>query len=192
MTPTLTEVLEAAIKNAIGKIRVAIPGVVKSYNKDKRTAEVIPAIQEYRTLENGVSRAETLPVISNVPVIMPGSGGSRIIWDVTPGDTVLLVFMSSSIDRWLAKGGVADPGIDRRRHDLSSAVAIPGLDAISNVSDAPQTIKFVDGQIQIGGADKLVTLAEFNNHKHDANGASPPSKLVGSGPFDGTEILRGG
>jgi len=67
-----------------------------------------------------------MPVVPDVPVVWPRSGGAQMTMPVRRGDTVLLVFTDRSIDRWLAQGGNVTPD-DRRQHDLSDAVAVPGL-----------------------------------------------------------------
>lgn len=189
MTPNLTELLESAITSALARVRVAVPGVVKSYDATKARAEIIPAIQETRTLEDGTQKTETLPVITDVPVIFPGSGGRRIVWEIKPGDSVLLVFTSSSIDRWLARGGIVDPGVDRRRHDLSGAVALPGLEDFAHAHDAVPQIKFTSTEVQIGGTSSLVTRDEFMNHIHNVPGGTSNTPLVS---ITGTQTLKGG
>lgn len=45
---------------------------------------------------------------------------------VKKGDTVMIVMADRSLDRWLSQGGEVTPD-DRRQHDLSDAIAVPGL-----------------------------------------------------------------
>jgi hypothetical protein len=74
----------------------------------------------------GNTQHEELPKLPNVPVLFPRSAAFSATWPIAKGDTVLVVFCSSAIGNWRESGDVADPG-DLRRHDLSHAVAIPGV-----------------------------------------------------------------
>jgi hypothetical protein len=111
--------------------------------------------------ETGQRTAEPLPIVVDVPVLMPAAGGIRIRLPIQVGDAVLLVFASSSLDRWLLHGGVTDPG-DDRRHDLSDAVALPGLFDFAHVKDAAVQIEFTDdGRILVGGSQPLALLSDL-------------------------------
>ncbi len=125
-TPTLADTLRAALDARLTDVRVSLPGIVQSYDAARQRADVQPAIRDGYFDEAGERAADDLPVVTEVPVVFPGAGAASITWPLSPGDEVLLVFSSSSLDRWLARGGVVDPE-DDRRHDLTDAIAIPGL-----------------------------------------------------------------
>lgn len=126
ITPDLTTVIAGAIAARTKGLRVALPGRVETYDPTTQTCTVQPLLYEGVIDETGTRQAERLPVLVGVPVVFPGSGGFSVTWPIAAGDTVLVVFSSSSIDRWLALGGEVDP-IDDRRHHISDAIAIPGL-----------------------------------------------------------------
>ena len=63
----------------------------------------------------------------------PGAGGYRITFPVAEGDTGLLLFAESSLDKWLVSGGTVDPE-DDRRHDLTDAVFLPGCATLDTLS----------------------------------------------------------
>ena len=120
--PQLAEVILAALDAWRADLHVSIPARVERYDETKLLCDVKPLVRD--PLPDGTTAS--VPVICNVPVAFQGGGGFRVTFPVKAGDTVLLVFGERSLDRWLNDGGEVDP-VDPRRHDLSDAVAIPGL-----------------------------------------------------------------
>ena len=126
-TPTLEEVLRAAVRDGLGTVHTAMPGRVESYDAATQKADVQPLVMNVVLADEGGAFAETLPVLTDVPVVFPRGGGFFLTLPLAPGDHVLLVFCERSIDKFTAgDGGVTDP-IDARRHNLSDAVALPGF-----------------------------------------------------------------
>ncbi len=125
-TPRLSEVISAAIEQHQEEVWTAMPGIVVSYDSAKQRANVQPAVDRIFTTEEGELGLEILPVITNVPICFPGAGDYSITFPVKKGDTVLLVFASCSLDRWLSEGGRVKAH-DAVRNDLSDAIAVPGL-----------------------------------------------------------------
>jgi hypothetical protein len=66
-----------------------------------------------------------LPLLINVPIVFPASGGFLLTLPLAAGDEVLVVFASRCIDSWWQSGGVGRP-MEARMHDLSDGFAIPG------------------------------------------------------------------
>lgn len=212
-TPDLGTVILAAISARLKNVRVALPGRIESYDATTQQAVVQPLVYEGVVDATGVRQAERLPAIAGVPVVFPGGGGFRITFPIAKGDTVLLVFTSSSSDLWKALGGEVDP-VDDRRHHISDAIAIGGLHDFAHPLATASTTKMSMGKdgggptieisgtdVQIGGSNNLVTRSEFLNHGHVivATGAvSPcPGPVTGSTPgsagtFPGTQTLKGG
>jgi hypothetical protein len=133
-TPTLAQLLNRVKASVGAETRVAIPGVVTSYDATKQLADVSPQVSEPFELEDGTVEQRRLPVVPSVPVMFPGASGFRITYPIEKGDTGLLIFCDRSIDAWLARGGHTAP-TDARRHHLSDAVFVPGL----HPSNAPWT-----------------------------------------------------
>lgn len=136
-TPSHATIYDRAFAKRSATLRVALPGRVESYDPATQKANVQPLIMESYADDLGDAQVERLPVVTNVPICFPGAGPYRVTFPVAVGDTVLLVFCSSSIDRWLSRGGEVDPQ-DARHHDISDAVAIPGLFDFAHVpTEAP-------------------------------------------------------
>lgn len=119
---SLSEPLRRALRQFSSEIFVSLPARVERYDHTQQRADVLPLLR--RAYADGVT--EDMPVIPDVPVIWPRSGGAQMTMPVKRGDTVMLVFADRAIDNWLSQGGNIEPN-DRRQHDLSDAVAIPGL-----------------------------------------------------------------
>ena len=124
----------------------ALPGRVQSFDPSKQAADVEPLIHDTWEGEDGTSQTGPLPVIPSVPVCFPGSGGWRVTFPVSKGDTGLLIVCSRSIDRWLSEGGSVDPR-DDRTHDLSDAVFVPGLTDFAHPIDPFKSDRMTLGQI---------------------------------------------
>lgn len=204
-TPLFAEALDAFVSSYTSRIRVALPASVQAYNAATQRCDVQPLIQDGYYDSTNTRIPERLPVITGVPVVFPGAGGFRVTFPVAVGDVVLLVFSSSSLDKWLAGNGAEVDPIDDRRHHITDAVAIPGLRAAPLGTAAPSTMSMgKDGgptievsatDVQIGGSNALVTQAQFLNHTHATAGTgppTPPTAIVASPALIGTTILKGG
>lgn len=124
-TPQLTQVLENAINTALADVHTAMPGKVVAI-KGTQKIDVQPLLQ--RRYKNGP--LVNLPVIQDVPVIMPSGANYFIQVPMSVGDTGMIVFAERSIDQWLVAGGFSDPN-DIRKHDISDAMFYPGLNPFS-------------------------------------------------------------
>jgi hypothetical protein len=110
-------------------IRVSLPAIVVSFNAVKQTISAQPAIKEKRVdRATGSIEWVALPVLQDIPVQFPQGGGVALTFPLAPGDEVLLVFADSCIDSWHQFGNLQQWN-DRRRHDLSDAFAIPGINS---------------------------------------------------------------
>ena len=104
---------EALKQEIFASLHCALPGTVVSFDSEKQTAEVQPAVRMGSML---------FPVLSDVPVFMP------VPFEVNPGDACLVVFADVDIDAWLETGEAAVPG-SARRHSLSDGFAFVGFRA---------------------------------------------------------------
>ena len=166
--PELADVLLRALRNKLAEVNVAIPGIIDRYDPEQQRADVRPTIR--RVYSDGEERDP--PVIVDVPVLWPRSGGASLTFPVRRGDTVLLVVCDRSIERWITQGGdTRNPG-DPRRHDLNDAVAIPGLVPFNELDPAAPAddvlLRFSgnelrlspDGRTILGTEDELTLEAD--------------------------------
>ena len=107
-------------------MRVAIPGVVTSYDAATQTATVQPVVRFRYTDTDGESKQYLPGPVPNVPILYPSGGGYSLTFPFDTGDPVLLMVADRSIAEWKATGAEDNTPQHFRRFDLSDAFAIPG------------------------------------------------------------------
>ncbi|MCL2085179.1 MAG: hypothetical protein FWH06_07995 [Oscillospiraceae bacterium] len=120
-----------AIEKQLINARVAMPGIIVSFDPGNQTAAVQPAITENVQIGGDPAKAMNLPILTDVPVQFPRAGGYCLTFPVKRGDECLLVFGDMCIDGWWQSGGVQDQ-METRRHDLSDAMAVLGVTSVPN------------------------------------------------------------
>lgn len=195
----------AAIQQALRvfmaeEIHTCLPGRIESYNSETRKATVLPLIK--KKYLDGTS-LEYQP-ISDVPVmtVNVGNSGLRLPESQFKGQTVTLVFSERSLDYWLSKGGIAEPG-NNRKFDLTDAIAIVSLNPFTKKDSGGDDLEMYygdslvrikkDGMIEIGvdTFKRLITeeFADlFNNHVHNFT-AAPSGAFSTSTPAKSTGVI---
>ena len=120
------ELYNTLIDKVFNTIRVSSPGIIQEFDPETQTATVKVAIREHVRQENMEYAWIEIPLLLDVPVVFPRGGGYVLTFPVKKGDECLVVFSDMCIDAWFSNGGVQNQ-IEKRRHDLSDAIAIPGL-----------------------------------------------------------------
>lgn len=144
-------------------LRVAMPGIIQSFDPDAVTCTVQPAIYGQKVGEDGKATSEAIPILPDVPVVFPRGGGCTLTFPVNPGDECLLVFSDRCIDFWWQNGGIQE-AVDPRQHDLSDAFAIVGPQSqakkISGISTTAAQFRSDDGStyLEINPATKKIKL----------------------------------
>lgn len=143
------EHLDAALTKAISSaLRVALPGIIQSFDPETVTCVVQPAINGTQTDDSGNEQSAPLSLLTDVPVIFPRGGGVTLTFPVKVGDECLVIFSDRCIDFWWQSGGIQDP-VDTRQHDLSDAFAIVGPQSqakkISGISTNSAQMRSDDG-----------------------------------------------
>ena len=131
LTPSIraaaqTDQWREAIRQAGCDMRVAIPGIIQTFDAVHQTAVVQVALRE--KIANpyaGGTQDLAIQPLQDVPVVLPRGGGYALTLPLKAGDECLLVFADMCIDTWWQSGGVQNQ-FEKRRHDLSDAFCIPG------------------------------------------------------------------
>jgi hypothetical protein len=161
-------------------LRVALPAQVVSFDSDKQTIVAQPTIREkVINKETGTVEWIQLPQLVDVPVIFPGADNYVITFEPKAGDEVLLVFMDMCMDSWWFSGGVQNWN-DRRRHDLSDAVALLGFrsrpNKIPDFKTDGMQIRQLEGSakatIEPKTIDYLGVPVPYDDFKLEANNCS--------------------
>ena len=102
---------DALKRDFFSSLHCALPGNIVSFDAEKQTAEIQPAVKV---------GSMTYPILSDVPVFMP------VPFEVNSGDACLVVFADIDIDAWMQTGEASVPG-SARRHSLSDGFAFVGF-----------------------------------------------------------------
>ena len=147
-TPTWANVIKAAIERRLDDINISLPARIESFDGVK--ASVQPLLQ--RKLVVGGAKI-TLPIISNVPVLMPATANASVYLPLAKNDTGMLVFSQRSLDKWLVQGGLLTPD-DPRKFSISDAQFIPGLKPFSKTTD------YDADRLVVRNGDMMITLKD--------------------------------
>ena len=164
---TLSQMLSEVVNSIRVSLNCVKIGQIVEFNKTNQTAKVqVLHIQD----ENYNTRMEEeleYPLLGDVPVVVMGGGGTYISHPIKAGDQCLLLFCDYMIDNWWVSGE-AKPSIVPRKHDLSDAIAIVGLNAIpkaiQNYSDSLRLHYNENSSIVIG------EQIDVNNETINLNG----------------------
>lgn len=144
----LAETFKSERDTTKNQIRVALPGIVQSFDPGAVTAVVQPAIRSVETDNDGNRVTKNYPLLVDVPVIFPRGGGCTLTFPVKAGDECLVIFADRCIDFWWQNGGVQEP-VDDRVHDLSDAFCIVGPQSqaqkINGISTSAVELRSDDG-----------------------------------------------
>ncbi|HEY1847068.1 MAG TPA: Gp138 family membrane-puncturing spike protein [Buttiauxella sp.] len=148
LTGQLAEVLAATSAAISNDLRVALPGIIQSFDPETVTCAVAPAIKGARTESDGSVNSVSYPLLVDVPVIFPRGGGCTLTFPVAAGDECLLIFADRAIDFWWQSGSTQEP-VNTRQHSLSDAFVIPGpqsqVKKISGISTTAAQLRSDDG-----------------------------------------------
>ena len=185
--------VQAAMESVGSSLRVALPGIIRSWDAETQTVSVQPAINE-RMITGGQETEVQIPLLVDVPVVMPRAGGYSLVFAPRAGDECLVVFADSCIDSWWQSGGVQAQA-ESRRHDLSDGFAILGCWSQPNKPFIPQEgvrlqndngsagISIVGGAVNIFGSVQI-NGAPYGSHKH--SGVTVGSGVSGGISNEGT------
>ena len=112
---------ETLKQEVFSSLHCALPGIVVSFDAERQTAEVQPAVK---------LGSMNYPVLSDVPIFMP------MPFEVNPGDACLVIFADTDIDAWFETGEPQEPK-SARKHSLSDGFAFVGWKAgVSHAASA--------------------------------------------------------
>lgn len=152
----LAEVLASERRTLNEQLRVAMPGIIQSFDPgdDDRppTCVVQPAIRYIERDNDGNKSTKDYPLLVDVPVVFPRGGGCTLTFPVKAGDECLVIFADRCIDFWWQSGGIQDP-VDERMHDLSDAFCIVGPQSqakkIGGISTSAVELRSDDGETKL-------------------------------------------
>jgi hypothetical protein len=148
-------------ENLKNVLRVACPGIIQSFDPIEQTVTVQPAIREDLRQDDMSKEWTQLPLLLDVPIYFPKAGGYSLTMPIERGNECLVIFLDSCMDAWWAYGGVQNQ-IEKRRHDLSDAIALVGLwsqpHRITNYSTNSCQLRNDSGTAYIELKDKNINI----------------------------------
>ncbi len=154
--------LLAILKKQTGmSLRCAMPGIIESFNTSEQTVSVYVAIRELIDTYGNLSWQD-IPVLVDVPIVLPRAGGYVLTMPINKGDECLVIFADTCIDGWWQSGGIQNQ-VEIRRHDLSDGIAIIGLwsqpKVIPDYSMSGAQLRSINGSASITLTDDEIILS---------------------------------
>lgn len=159
---------EQATDSLLQSARVMLPAIVQSFDPESMTVSIQIATKEYVLINSnntGISLQTLqtrLPLLQDVPVLIPRGGGFSFTFPIAAGDECMAVFADTAIDAWFQNGGTDNSPLSQRRHDLSDAIAVFGLCSLQNTLDNYSTtsaqLRSDDGTVLIDLATSGITI----------------------------------
>ena len=154
-------VIKDALKQHSHDLRVALPGIINSFDATTQTANVQVTIREQVLDVDGSPTSVEFPLLLDVLLVVPRAGGFSLTLPVTAGDECLVVFADMCIDAWWQSGGVQEQAT-KRRHNLSDGFAILGPWSqprkLVNYSSTSAQLRSDDGQTLVDLKSGQVTV----------------------------------
>lgn len=172
-------------------------GQIISFDKTDQTASV--QVLHIQDDNYNIYLDETIeyPVLNKVPVVVMGGGGTYISHPINVGDQCILLFCDYMIDSWWISGE-AKQSIVPRKHDISDAIAIVGINptpkAIKEYSDYLRLQYNENSSIVIGNTIKLDNPIVETSGDVDAKGivraaSVQPADGYSGVVYCGTQVL---
>lgn len=136
---SLTNIIQRAIEEALSNTHTATIAKVT-----KITGATISAKPVFKRVIRDVE--VELPEFSQIPIFTLQGGSNYRIMPIAVGDTALLVFSERCIDDWYYGADNKRPR-EYRMHDYSDAIAIVGLNNVTNAISIPSGHEKVNGDI---------------------------------------------
>lgn len=178
----MATLMRRAHDNMSRSMHTCMPGTILSYDASSQMASVQPSLN--RQQPDG--REEKMPVVNNVPVVWPRSGGASMTFPVKPGDGCLLLFAERSLDEWKSSGGEVTPR-DARRADLSDAVALMGFVHFGGGGGPSDAV-----EIKMGGSTVTMKDGEVTMDAPTVNIKAPSTNIEGNVSVTGNFTVQGG
>jgi len=126
---TFAQFAEAIMRNIATTLNCVKIGEIVSFDKTDQTATVRILHRMDQNYNTDMKETIEYPPLGKVPVVIMQGGGAHITYPIKAGDQCLIVFCDYMIDNWWVSGDVGASDFPRK-HDLSDAIAIVGLNAL--------------------------------------------------------------
>jgi hypothetical protein len=176
-TPSLQQRLDnsadaykAIAKAVMNRLRVAMPGIINSFDSVRQTVNVDIAVYDriQPNLSAGIPTYSPqtgdvkIPTLLDVPLCIPRAGNFADTIPVVQGDECLVVFADMCINQWFDNGGFNNVQQVIRRHNLSDAFAILAPTSqpkkLADYSTTAREIRTLDGTQKISVQNDKIAI----------------------------------
>ena len=133
--PSMQEGVMSYIEDAFTNVYTSLPAVVVNVHNGFQDQRIDAQPSINTKYKNGTNTEH--PAILHVPVIMPASSTSAVLFPLNVGDTVLLVFSQRGLDAFKSGNGLPTTPTDFRKFDKRDAFAIPGAFPFTKAPNNP-------------------------------------------------------
>ena len=155
------EVLRSVGDNLKSVLRCACPGIIQAFDPTMQTCTVQLAIREEVTKEDYTKLWVDLPLLLDVPIVIPQCHGMALTFPIVKGDECLIIFADMCIDGFFSLGGVQNQ-LEKRRHDLSDGFALIGIKSqpniITNYSQSSTELRTISGNTKISLKENEISM----------------------------------
>lgn len=132
---SLSNILDESFVNFARFMNCVKIGQIQSFNAAQQTATVQIMHKERNEYSYSEDELIDYPLLEEVPIVILSGGGTYISHPINTGDYCLLFFCDNDLDAWWISGE-SRPSDFPRRHNLSDAVALVGLNPITSLIQA--------------------------------------------------------
>ena len=170
-------------------LRVSLPGKIVAFDPDTQLCSVQLTITE-NVIVNEVIKANSIPVLDDVLLMLPGDSGWCITYPSLVGSECLVLFADMCISAWSTNGGVQNQEVTRR-HSLSDGFAILAPrsqpNKIANYSTTAMEIRSIDNTVKLSfTSDGIAITSPLLSWNQVPVVSSTPASLAIPITLDGT------
>lgn len=175
----LEPILKNFFSDRMSELNFCLPARIENIQNIKEGRIDVKPLFIPRYLDNTYSE---LPVIKNVPLVLPSSNESGMVFSPKQGDTVLLLFAQCNIDNF--KAGSVEPysTVFDRSFDINDAVALVGFSPF-NIN--PINTDKHSKDYELGDVSIFNNLSKENENKVNVKKDGTNSYIASTHNFDG-------
>lgn len=134
--PDLRALLDSFKAELFSSFNAHKVGTVISFDATKQTASV-----QLSTLAQVNGAQIAYPVLTDCPVVVLNGGGATLEFPIAAGDTCVVLFNDTDLDKWFTTGNTAVPNTPRT-HSLSDGLVLVGVRSLANPITSYDATKF--------------------------------------------------
>lgn len=175
----LEPILKNFFSDRMSELNFCLPARIENIQNIKEGRIDVKPLFIPRYLDNTYSE---LPVIKNVPIVLPSSNESGFVFSPKQGDTVLLLFTQCNIDNF--KAGSVEPysTVFDRSFDINDAIALVGFSPF-NIN--PINTDKHNKDYELGDVSVFNNLGKENENKVNVKKDGTNSYTASTHNFDG-------